>query len=106
MADSAFVITLTYLTDLESVDALLEQHMAWLQKQYDRGIFLMSGRVEPRTGGVIIAHGVTREELRAVLAEDPFVMNEVAVHHALEFRPSMASPALRAAISHRLTPTM
>jgi len=93
-----FVVTLTYLVDLASVDAVLDQHVEWLQRQYDQGIFLMSGRLEPRTGGVIIACGVTRAELESVLDDDPFRRDQLAEHDVAEFRPSMARSDIVAGI--------
>lgn len=98
---ACFVITLTYVSDLRSVDALLDRHAAWLQEQYDKGIFLMSGRLEPRTGGIIIAQRVTRAELEVVLAEDPLRTDQVAEYDIVEFRPSMAHPAARVVVGLR-----
>ena len=65
-----FIVTLTYTAPLERIDAYLEAHRAWLGEQYARGLFLMSGRKEPRDGGIIIAHAASRTELEAVLRDD------------------------------------
>ncbi|MFE0995769.1 YciI family protein, partial [Streptomyces mutabilis] len=50
-----FVLELSYTAPLEAVDALLADHVAWLDELYERGVFLASGRKEPRDGGVLIA---------------------------------------------------
>src|SRR3954462_14894710 len=50
-----FVLLLTYVRPLEDVDALMRDHMAWLEQQYAAGRFIVSGRRVPRTGGVIVA---------------------------------------------------
>lgn len=50
-----FVLELTYTAPLEDVDAVLEAHVAWLDEQYEKGLFLASGRKNSRDGGVIIA---------------------------------------------------
>lgn len=86
-----FVVTLTYVKDLESVDRLIPAHIEWLERQYSAGVFLASGRRVPRTGGIILANGVTREELEDVLQEDPFNKAMVAEYEIIEFIPSMTN---------------
>jgi hypothetical protein len=52
---SLFVVVLRYLVSLEKIDSSMKQHMAYLNKHYDNGDFLVSGRQVPRTGGIILA---------------------------------------------------
>jgi len=68
-----FVLLLTYVKPLAEVDALMREHVAWLDEQYDAGRFLVSGRQIPRRGGVILARGDDREEIERLAATDPFV---------------------------------
>jgi uncharacterized protein YciI len=88
-----FVVLLTYLKPLDEVDALMRDHMAWLNEQYAAGRFLVSGRREPRTGGVIIAHGDDRGEIEALVATDPFVTSGVAGTEVIQFRASQRAAA-------------
>lgn len=90
---SIFVIDLTYTVDLTEVEVHLASHRDFLQRQYDAGIFLASGRKEPRTGGVILATG-DRSTVHQVLAEDPFNREGVASYEVTEFLPTMTSPGL------------
>ena len=83
-----FVLLLTYVKALDEVDALMRDHMAWLNEHYDAGRFLVSGRQIPRTGGVIVAHGDDREEMEAIAASDPFVIGGVATCAVIQFRAS------------------
>lgn len=46
-----FVLELSYTAPLDQVDAVLEAHVAWLDAQYERGVFLASGRKNPATAG-------------------------------------------------------
>ena len=46
-----FVLELTCTAPLEAVDAALQAHIAWLDEQYDKGVFLASGPKNPRDGG-------------------------------------------------------
>lgn len=48
------VIDLTYKVSLDQVEQYLEAHRAFLDKNYDNGVFLLSGPKEPREGGVIL----------------------------------------------------
>jgi uncharacterized protein YciI len=83
-----FVLLLTYVNALDEVDALMRDHVAWLNEHYDAGRFLVSGRQIPRTGGVIVAHGDDREEMEAIAASDPFVAGGVATCAVIQFRAS------------------
>ncbi|WP_001995300.1 YciI family protein, partial [Acinetobacter baumannii] len=48
------VVTLTYKKPLAEVDAVLKQHIAFLDHYYEQKKFLASGRRENRVGGVIL----------------------------------------------------
>lgn len=82
-----FVVTLSYKVPLETVDEHLEAHRDFLRAQYAAGRFLASGPRTPRVGGVILARCGSMEELREVLAEDPFFVNGVAAYDVVEFDP-------------------
>lgn len=89
-----FLIDLQYVVPLERVDAALEDHVAFLREQYERGLFLISGRKVPRTGGVILARGVSRAELDAILDTDPFRQQGLARYTVTEFVASMTADVL------------
>ena len=91
-----FIVTLTYTAPLERIDTYLEAHRAWLGEQYARGLFLMSGRKEPRDGGIIVAHAASRAELDSVLRDDPFHQADLARYDITEFVPTMTAEALAA----------
>jgi uncharacterized protein YciI len=90
-----FILLLTYTKPLEEVDALMRDHMPWLNEQYQAGRFLVSGRQVPRTGGVIVARGDDREGIEALAAGDPFVTGGVATCEVIQFRASQSAPDLR-----------
>jgi uncharacterized protein YciI len=89
-----FVLLLTYVKPLAEVDALMREHVAWLDEQYAAGRFLVSGRRIPRTGGVILARGDDREAMEALAATDPFVRGGVATVEVIQFRASQRATAL------------
>lgn len=86
-----FLILLNYKRPSSDVDALLGEHNAFLERHYASGSFVMSGRQVPRTGGVILARGVTRQELEAIVETDPFKVHDVADYHVIEFLPTRAA---------------
>lgn len=89
-----YVISLTYHAPLAEMDMARPKHLDWLQKHYDAGLFIASGRKVPPTGGVIIAKGMAREDLDALLATDPFAMDKLASYEIIEFDPKMTCPEL------------
>ena len=90
-----FVVSLTYKVPLERIDRLIEDHKAWLQAGYAAGVFLASGAKQPRTGGVILAHG-DRQALDARLADDPFARAGAADYEVTEFAATSVASGLEA----------
>ncbi|NUP53251.1 MAG: hypothetical protein HOW97_38910 [Catenulispora sp.] len=95
-----YIVHLTYIAPLEQIDALIPEHAAWLDEHYATGAFLLSGRREPRTGGVILTAAMPRADLDAILAGDPFGRAGVAEYEVVEFLPGKTAPELAA---HRIT---
>lgn len=89
-----FVILLHYVKPLTEIDRLAADHGAFLDRHYAAGRFLVSGRKVPRTGGVILARARSREELDAILSEDPFAQNGAAEYTVIEFQPTKHAAAL------------
>ncbi len=93
-----FIVSLTYTAPLDRIDALLEEHVQFLKRQYEAGIFVASGRKIPRTGGIILAKADDIEALRRQLADDPFHRENVARYDITEFSPSMTASGFEALI--------
>ena len=91
-----FIITLTYLKPAEEIDQLLAAHREYLREQYDNGMFLMSGRLVPRTGGIILATADSRADIEAVIELDPFKEAGAASYTITEFVPTMTADILSA----------
>jgi uncharacterized protein YciI len=83
-----FVIELIYKVPLAEIDAHMAAHMAFLEKYYASGHFLVSGRKVPREGGIILAMGKSRTEMEAIAREDPFCARGLADVRVIEFRAS------------------
>lgn len=89
-----FLVLLTYIKPLEEIDRLVSGHREFLERHYASGHFLLSGRKDPRTGGVILAKAKDRTEIGKILAEDPFSIAAVAEYTIIEFIPTMAAENL------------
>lgn len=89
-----FIVLLTYTAPLAQIDAHVAAHREWLSGCYADGIFLASGPQQPRTGGAILAHGLSRDALDARLARDPFAQAGVASYQVVEVAVKLADPRL------------
>jgi uncharacterized protein YciI len=87
-----FIALLEYLKPLSDIDPLLGEHREFLERRYASGHFLLSGRKEPRTGGVILLRADSRAQAESILREDSFQREGVARFEIVEFLPSMAAP--------------
>jgi len=89
-----FVLELTYTAPHDAVDAVLPAHVDWLDEQYEKGVFLASGRKNPRDGGVIIAVAEDRARIEEIAGGDPFVAAGVCAYRVTEFAATKTAPAL------------
>lgn len=91
-----FLVTSTYTATPEAIAAALPAHRDWVATLYDRGIFFLSGRLVPPTGGFMMATGVTRDELDQILTDDPFRQLDLLTHDILEMEPTRWAAGLEA----------
>lgn len=90
-----FVITLRYISPLEELDRLMGDHMQFLRRHYKENTFLTSGRQVPRTGGIILAVGKSKEAIEAIMREDPFCKHQLAEFTVIEFLNSQMHPEFK-----------
>ncbi|MFE0170788.1 YciI family protein [Streptomyces sp. NPDC059002] len=91
-----FILELTYTAPVSAVDAQLEAHVAWLDELYEAGVFIASGRKNPRDGGVIIAVAADRARIEQIAATDPFTVAGVCEYRITEFIATKTAPELGA----------
>jgi uncharacterized protein YciI len=89
-----FVLESTRTAPVERVDALMGEHVAWLDEQYAAGVFIASGRKDPRDGGVILAVGDHRKRIGEIAAADPFAAHRVCAYRITEFTATRTAPEL------------
>ena len=80
-----FVIDLTYKVPLDQIDEYMESHAQFLDAHYGFGTFIASGRKVPRDGGIILATANSREDVEAIIKQDPFYQHQLADYKITEF---------------------
>ncbi|MBA3864084.1 MAG: hypothetical protein C0517_09095 [Erythrobacter sp.] len=93
---SIFIASLTYTVPIEQVDAVLAEHLAWLDAGHKAGHFLAWGPREPRDGGLIFVKAGSRDEAERLLASDPFMLHQLADLTIIQWTPRFAFPGLAA----------
>lgn len=88
-----FAVLVKYTKPLDQIEAVLAPHRAYLRTHCDAGRFVVTGPQVPRTGGLILARGESKEELRKLLADDPFHKAGVAEYDIIEFVPTVYDSA-------------
>lgn len=87
------IAILKYIKPLNEIDALLPKHREYLQTLLNQHKLLVSGKLQPRTGGIIIAKDITRAEFEKILKADPFV--KVSEYQVIEFLPTLYDVCLK-----------
>src|SRR5688500_6413830 len=96
-----FIIELIYKVPLTEIDPHMPAHVKFLKKHYASGHFLVSGRIIPRDGGIILAVAASREEIEAIIGQDPFCMHGLADVRIIEFRASQKADDIDNCIATR-----
>ena len=94
-----FIAVLEYIKPVDEVDKHLEAHREYLRDNYQKGLFIASGRRNPRTGGVILARGESKDSVEQLLKQDPFYVNQVAQFQLVEFSPTMTGEGFEALLN-------
>jgi uncharacterized protein YciI len=90
-----FIVLLSYIKPILEVERFVSEHRAYLESHYASGDFILSGRKEPRTGGVILARVMTRQAIETIIMQDPFHREQIANYEIIEFLPTMTAPQLQ-----------
>ena len=83
-----FIANLKYKKSMEEVNKVLEAHLEYLDKYFEKGKFICTGKKSfPELGGVILFDSNNLEEAKKILHEDPFYIEEIADYEIIEFQP-------------------
>lgn len=87
-----FIITLHYKKSLDIVEQYVAEHRSFLDQWYQKNYFIASGPKNPRTGGVILSQLKDKDQLIAILNQDPFYIHGVTDYEIVEFSPVKYHP--------------
>jgi uncharacterized protein YciI len=82
-----FVVLLKFSNNMGQAGQFMEGHNAWIKRGFDDGVFLLTGSIQPKLGGGILAHRTSLPELQARVNDDPFVVHDVVSADILEITP-------------------
>lgn len=97
-----FIINLTYIKPLEAVEKYLQEHISFLNHYYAEGLFIASGRKNPRTGGIILIQCKNKEVVQEIIRQDPFYKNKIAQYDIIEFEASKYCPELKTLLTDQV----
>ncbi|MBC9931742.1 YciI family protein [Chitinophaga qingshengii] len=83
-----YLILLQYIRPVAAVEHFMEAHTAFLQKYYDNGKFILSGRRKPKSGSLILCQASSRKEVEQIMSEDPLERHQLAMYEIIEFEPT------------------
>lgn len=89
-----FIVLLKFAANKADAPRHMDGHKAWLEQGFADGVFLLSGSVQPKQGGAVLAANTTREELAHRIAADPFVAEDVVRAEIIEIDASRADDRL------------
>jgi uncharacterized protein YciI len=91
------IALLRYRRPLEEVLTVVDAHRAYLRGLKEQGILLVSGPLEPRTGGVLLLRvpdGAVAETLDRIRDEDPYTKSGMAQYELLPWAPNVGAEGL------------
>lgn len=97
-----FIINLTYIEPLEVVEKHLQEHVNFLNHYYAEGLFIASGRKNPRTGGIILMQAENKEVVQEIIRQDSFYKNKIAQYDIIEFEASKYCPELKTLLTNQV----
>ena len=72
----------------------MEGHNEWIKQGFSDGVFLLVGSIEPDSGGSVMAHNISREDLQRRISDAPFVAENVVAAEIIEIFPKKTDERL------------
>ena len=84
-----FVVTIEYIQSMDLVEKHTPAHRAFSAKLAERGLLMMSGPFNPRTGGMLILCADSIEAAVKLFDDDPFKKLDIAKYQIREWVPKV-----------------
>jgi uncharacterized protein YciI len=89
-----FIVLLKFSSNKGQVGKFVERHNEWIKRGFADGVFLLVGSLQPNSGGGIVAHNTSLQDLQSRVNDDPFVAENVVSAEILEIAPSRTDERL------------
>ena len=89
-----FIVMLKFSENRAKADAFVQGHKNWIQQGFEDGVFLVVGSLLTDQGGAIIAHNTDLKDIKARVADDPFVTEGIVTAEILEISPARTDARL------------
>jgi len=86
-----FIVLLRISENKAQAAKFMEGHKAWIKRGFDDDVFLLTGSIQPASGGAILAYNTTFSDLQARVNNDPFVVENVVSAEILEIEPGQTN---------------
>lgn len=96
-----FIVTLKFSNNKIKAPQFMLQHNEWIKDGFNKGIFLLTGSIQPGLGGVVLVHGISREMLTNIVNEDPFVREDIVCAEIMEISPSQVVEPLKSLLGDK-----
>lgn len=90
-----FIVLLRFSANKDQAGQFMDGHKDWIERGFADGVFLMVGSLQPSSGGGILAHNTTLQDLERRVGADPFVAENVVDAEIIELSPAKADERLR-----------
>ncbi len=72
----------------------MDGHKNWIKRGFDDGIFVLSGSLQPKSGGAVVAHNTSLSQLQERVNDDPFVAQNIVSAEIIEISASQTDELL------------
>lgn len=93
-----YILFINFTKSLQDIQPVFPAHLEFIDAHIKTGKFILSGGLTGKPAGVVLANINNGGELQALLAEDPFVREQVAEYEVIEFKPSKRHESLASLI--------
>jgi uncharacterized protein YciI len=83
-----YILFINFTKSLQDAQPVFPAHLEFIDAHIKTGKFILSGGLTGKPAGVVLANVNNGDELKTLLAEDPFVLEQVAEYELIEFTPS------------------
>jgi len=89
-----FVVLLRFSDNKSQAGKHMDGHIDWVKRGFDDEVFLLSGSIQPSSGGAILAHNISLSDLQGRVNDDPFVTENIVNVEILEITPGQTDERL------------